>query len=75
MYLKKTFKHQSKSVRLSQFFMLRNKYVRHHVGSRLQCNDATAEGKSEKRKISNLIQARVGTCEENKLLATHIRTG
>ena len=38
-------------------------YLRHHVGGRLHCDDATAEGKSEKGKVSNLVRARVRGCE------------
>ena len=37
--------------------------LRHHVGRRLHCDDATAKGKSEKGKVSNLVRARVRRCD------------
>ena len=51
--------------------------LRHHVGRRLHCDDATAKGKSEKGKVSNLVRARVRGCEcvEYWVTNTAIRVG
>ena len=46
-------------------------YLRHHVGGRLHCDDATAKGKSEKGKVSNLVRARVRGCEYVEYWVNH----